>query len=84
MRLEPMQLCHSLTTVDSPELADRSGDKQGDTADQHSASAEAASPPQNDRLGRYPGLEWMRYFFPASLTISTVILRKPSFELTAG
>ncbi len=34
--------------------------------------------------GRYPGLARTRYFLPTSGTISTVILRKPSFGLGAG
>ena len=39
---------------------------------------------QNTRLGRYPGRECTRHFFPGSLTISTVILRKPSLGLGCG
>ena len=29
-------------------------------------------PDQNERLGRYPGREWMRYFLPGSLRITTL------------
>ena len=39
---------------------------------------------QNERLGRYPGREWMRYFLPGSLRISTLMLRKPSLGFGWG